>query len=89
MDQRHVLGVKLPELEFMRELSLHGNRLSELDHKRVYRGLYRWNCSHEGFFPHACKDGEALWRPPAEPAKLAKSAKSGSARRIGANTWVS
>jgi hypothetical protein len=85
MNQRPVLGVKLPEFELMRELTLHGNRLSALDHKRVYRGLYRWNCSHEAFFPHACKDGEALWRPPAE---VAKPAKSGSARRLLQFAWA-
>jgi hypothetical protein len=27
------------------------------------RKWYYWNCSHESFFPHACKDGEPLWRP--------------------------
>jgi hypothetical protein len=94
MDQRHALGVKLHELELTHELSLHGNRLSKLDHKRVYRGLYRWNCSHEAFFPHACKDGEALWHPPAElakqakPARPAKPAKSGSARRLLQFAWA-
>lgn len=91
MNQRPVLGVKLPEFELMRELSLHGNRLSEINHKRVFRGLYHWNCSHEAFFPHACKDGEALWRPPAElakPAKLAKSAKPRSARRLLQFAWA-
>ena len=85
MNQRPVLGVKLPEFELIHELSLHGNRLSALDHKRVYRGLYRWNCSHETFFPHACKDGEALWRPPAE---LANPARSRSARRLLQFAWA-
>jgi hypothetical protein len=35
MDQLHVIGVKLHELELMHELSLHGNRLSEVDHNRI------------------------------------------------------
>ena len=70
-----------PELELLRdELSLHGNRLDELEHNRTYRGLYRWNCSHEAFFPHACKDGEPLWRPPQKTS-------SRSARRLLQFMW--
>lgn len=64
-----------PELELVRELSLHGNVLSELDHNRTYSGLYRWNCSHEAFFPHACKHGEPLWRPPRKTATSSRSAR--------------
>jgi hypothetical protein len=41
--------------------------------------LYRWNCSHEAFFPYACKDGEPLWRPPE---------KAGSARRLLQFAWA-
>jgi len=26
---------------------------------------YYWNCSHETFFPHRCKEGEPEWRMPA------------------------
>jgi hypothetical protein len=69
----------LPEFELVRELSLSGIRLSELEHNRTYRGLYRSNCSHEAFFPYACKDGEPLWRPPAKPR---------SARRLLQFAWV-
>ena len=25
---------------------------------------YYWNCSHETFFPHRCKEGEPEWRMP-------------------------
>lgn len=25
---------------------------------------YNWNCSHETFFPHRCKEGEPEWRMP-------------------------
>jgi hypothetical protein len=57
---------QLPELELVRELSLSGNRLSELEHNRTYHGLYRWNCSHEAFFPYACKDGEPAVAPAGE-----------------------
>lgn len=46
----------------MRELSLHNYSLVELGHNRTYRGWHRWNCSHEAFFPHACKDSQPLWR---------------------------
>jgi hypothetical protein len=54
-------------------------QLPELEHNRTYHGLYRWNCSHEAFFPYACKDGEPLWRPPA---------KSRSARRLLQFAWA-
>jgi hypothetical protein len=57
---------QLSEFERMRELSLHGNKVSELEHNSTYRGLYRWNCSHEAFFPYACKDGELLCLPRAK-----------------------
>ncbi len=70
---------QLPEFELMRELSLPGIRLSELKHNRTYHGLHRFNCSHEAFFPYACKDGEPLWRPPAKPR---------SARRLLQFAWV-
>ncbi|NBX17188.1 MAG: hypothetical protein EBR09_07475 [Proteobacteria bacterium] len=75
-----------PELELARELRLRGIMLSELGHNRTYHGLYRWNCSHAAFFPHACKDGEPLWRPPQAPPERTRTS-SQSARRLHQFIW--
>jgi len=49
---------------------------------------YYWNCSHESFFPHACKEGEPLWRPPVQPANATQPTQPAHARRLLQTTWA-
>jgi len=47
---------------------------------------YHWNCSHESFFPYACKEGEPLWRPPAQLANSMQP--TPHARRLLQTAWA-